>query len=467
MKRFDVVIVGAGMAGLAAANELIRRGIHDFVILESADRIGGRIHAFRWDDGLKLNAGAHWIAGFSEQHPLKPMFDFKKCKMTDFQGNVSVYAEDGSPVDAVDFFATIDETRIAVESVSKDTVKQRDRTARTALDEVGFFPTTPIEMLQDWVLTDFEFTAPPDECSLHHIFPSPYSMYGSSDQMMLSTPTQGAEAVYAPLATPDVLSRVLVDKRVTQIKDVGSRGVDIVCDDSTTFNARLGVIVTTSIGVLTRKCIEFSPPMSPKKLEAIYRYTMTTYEVIIVEFPEVFWKRDADKQCIYHAHSRRGYYPFIHNLYPYYERPILEFHLTHVEAHRVVSQDVAKTKEEIMGVLRNIYGSDIPDPTRIVCTGWSKDPNFYGSYTNWPVEMSKDDYKALRMAEWGGKLRLAGEGIHETQNGYMHGAYLTGIYAAKKMSHLTPLQKVVRIFKTMFSRVIGTNRDTLRKPLLA
>jgi len=37
-KVVDVVIVGAGMAGLAAADRLRRSGIHNFVILEASNR---------------------------------------------------------------------------------------------------------------------------------------------------------------------------------------------------------------------------------------------------------------------------------------------------------------------------------------------------------------------------------------------------------------------------------------------
>lgn len=42
-RQFRVVILGAGMAGLSAANHLIKNGFTDFKILEARDRIGGRI----------------------------------------------------------------------------------------------------------------------------------------------------------------------------------------------------------------------------------------------------------------------------------------------------------------------------------------------------------------------------------------------------------------------------------------
>lgn len=41
--KYKVIIIGAGMAGLSAANHLIKNGIHDFKILEACNRVGGRI----------------------------------------------------------------------------------------------------------------------------------------------------------------------------------------------------------------------------------------------------------------------------------------------------------------------------------------------------------------------------------------------------------------------------------------
>lgn len=49
-KRAQVVIVGAGLAGLAAAQRLYETGIHDVIILEAQSRIGGRVHTINHSD---------------------------------------------------------------------------------------------------------------------------------------------------------------------------------------------------------------------------------------------------------------------------------------------------------------------------------------------------------------------------------------------------------------------------------
>lgn len=43
IKEHKVIIIGAGMAGLSAANHLIKNGVTDFRILEARGRVGGRI----------------------------------------------------------------------------------------------------------------------------------------------------------------------------------------------------------------------------------------------------------------------------------------------------------------------------------------------------------------------------------------------------------------------------------------
>lgn len=57
--RKRVIVVGAGMAGLVAAHELLRAG-HDPLILEARGRVGGRVHTLRepFSDGLYGEVGA-------------------------------------------------------------------------------------------------------------------------------------------------------------------------------------------------------------------------------------------------------------------------------------------------------------------------------------------------------------------------------------------------------------------------
>lgn len=55
-----VVVVGAGLSGLTAARELHRRGV-DVLVLESADRTGGRAMAETTALGSRLDLGGQWI----------------------------------------------------------------------------------------------------------------------------------------------------------------------------------------------------------------------------------------------------------------------------------------------------------------------------------------------------------------------------------------------------------------------
>ena len=57
-----VAIIGAGLAGLSAADHLVRHGIEDIVVLEARQRVGGRIHTVK-HNGKPLELGSQWIHG--------------------------------------------------------------------------------------------------------------------------------------------------------------------------------------------------------------------------------------------------------------------------------------------------------------------------------------------------------------------------------------------------------------------
>lgn len=64
-----VIILGAGIAGLSAAERLTMFGVNDVVILEARDRIGGRVFV-RNHKGDKIHMGAQWIHQFCPENTM-------------------------------------------------------------------------------------------------------------------------------------------------------------------------------------------------------------------------------------------------------------------------------------------------------------------------------------------------------------------------------------------------------------
>ena len=70
MPDVDVVIVGAGCAGLAAAKRLRAAG-HSFRVVEAMDRIGGRAWTTTTDFGIPFDIGCAWLHA-ADRNPFFP-----------------------------------------------------------------------------------------------------------------------------------------------------------------------------------------------------------------------------------------------------------------------------------------------------------------------------------------------------------------------------------------------------------
>ena len=67
MSRHDVVVMGAGLAGLSAARDIARAGA-DVVVLEARNRAGGRVEQTELPDGRLVQLGGEVVGPFHEAY---------------------------------------------------------------------------------------------------------------------------------------------------------------------------------------------------------------------------------------------------------------------------------------------------------------------------------------------------------------------------------------------------------------
>ncbi|XP_062957828.1 spermine oxidase isoform X2 [Cynocephalus volans] len=92
-----VVVIGAGLAGLAAAKALLEQGFTDVTVLEASSRIGGRVQSVKLDATFEL--GATWIHG-SQGNPIYHLAEANGLleETTDGErsvGRISLYSKNG------------------------------------------------------------------------------------------------------------------------------------------------------------------------------------------------------------------------------------------------------------------------------------------------------------------------------------------------------------------------------------
>ncbi|KAI3980452.1 hypothetical protein MKX01_038624 [Papaver californicum] len=105
--------------------------------------------------------------------------------------------------------------------------------------------------------------------------------------------------------------------------------------------------------------------------------------------------------------------------------------VTDDESRRIEQQSDSKTKAEIMEVLRNMFGDDIPEATDILVPRWWSDKFYMGCFSNWPVGLSRRKFNQIKSPV--DRIYFTGEHTSEKYFGYVHGAYLAGIDSANSL----------------------------------
>ena len=86
-KKTDIVIIGAGIAGLACAIKL-KKNNKNFIIIEQSDRVGGRVGSIKENDHI-------FDLGFqvynTEYHETNSLLNLEELKLKVFKPGASIY----------------------------------------------------------------------------------------------------------------------------------------------------------------------------------------------------------------------------------------------------------------------------------------------------------------------------------------------------------------------------------------
>ncbi|HEY6636978.1 MAG TPA: NAD(P)/FAD-dependent oxidoreductase [Solirubrobacterales bacterium] len=125
MKR--VVVIGAGFAGLAAADAL-RAGGAEVTVLEARDRVGGRVWSVPFGEGAVVERGAEFILpGYESMEALAERFGIPMVlKGTPYGRRVPVGDEAISQADLEDAFARIADSRPPDAASAADVIASLD-----------------------------------------------------------------------------------------------------------------------------------------------------------------------------------------------------------------------------------------------------------------------------------------------------------------------------------------------------
>jgi monoamine oxidase len=100
---FDVIIVGAGIAGLSAALELKEEN-KKFLLLEARERVGGRSNSQITEEGNLIELGGQWIGSNQPRiSKLVDKYNLKKFKTPVFEGGKSIIHYKGNVYDFSDY----------------------------------------------------------------------------------------------------------------------------------------------------------------------------------------------------------------------------------------------------------------------------------------------------------------------------------------------------------------------------
>uniref|UniRef100_A0A182YEB5 Amine oxidase n=1 Tax=Anopheles stephensi TaxID=30069 RepID=A0A182YEB5_ANOST len=403
----DVLILGAGIAGLGAARQLRNSG-KSFAILEAQSVPGGRIstkalkrHHVGGKGCQLVEAGAQWLHGRqNELHELAKRNGLLR-EETSEEGLGEFLRDDGFRIDdqlvkRVDFivgqileqceeFATRSENDptpypVSLEAYLRDQFRKRTEKDFTAEQRVL------AQQLLDWHCR-FQII---DNSCLHvsdisaKLWGS-YSFNGESCQAHINM-RYGFQALVSCLIEEIGAEKIVYNKAICEIRWLDSRSKVIVkCTDGTIYCCQ-HLIVTFSLGVLKDTMDQlFQPNLPASYSRSIRSIGYGTIDKIFLQFEERWWGKAEGIQLVWRDELRKDSHwtRFISGfdvLSPGPPNTLLGW----IGSYGALEME-ALNDEQIVSdcvfILEKFTKKKVPKPVNYYCTRWNSNRYIRGSYS--------------------------------------------------------------------------------------
>lgn len=416
----DVIVIGAGMAGLAAARELQAEGLN-VKVLESQEKVGGRVRTNR-EIGVPFDEGASWIHGPDGGNPITQLgreagaSTYRTANRTE-----TIYTPDGELISESEVASLVGQYQQVMTEV------QANAGVNDSVEDVlqRLYP----EVLQDPIglylisaLLEFDTGTDISRLSARHFndadaFPGDDVLFPNGYDAIPNYLAQGLD--------------ITLNTRVTAVDYSGER--TIVTTNDQIYEAPY-VVVTVPLGVLKNDVIQFTPALPSQKQQAINGIEMGMLNKFLFTWGETFWTNEAQHIGCAVEEKGRFIYFLNANTFAPSANALMGFAFGNYGLETESMSD-GQVVDAAMDSLRRIYGSGIPQPSNMLRTSWSSNPHSYGCYSFFTKGYESSVLEVLGQ-EVDSKLFFAGEHTTSLYNATVHGAYLTGIREADKIKQL-------------------------------
>jgi monoamine oxidase len=443
----DVAVVGAGIAGLIAARDLVAAG-KEAVVLEARDRVGGRVLNHELSDGTVVELGGQWIgptqlrmAKLTAELGLETFPTYNTGEHLLHVGDRHVRYRTRPRLSAL-ALADIAQaqtrfdrlaTRVPLEVPwAADRAEELDAQTFETWIHRNARTTTGREMLR--LYAEGVFAAEASDFSLlHALF---YTHSGGGVDALAGT-RGGAQqdrfvggSQLVPIRLAEQLGqRVRLDAPVRRIKQ-RKAGVIVIADKVRVDAAR--VIVALPPTLAGR--IVYDPPLPGVRDQLTQRVPAGSVIKCHAVYDAPFWRDDG---LTGQATGDRGPVKVVFDNSPPAGAPgVLLAFLEGATARRLNRVDADERRAAVIGSLVAFFGPRAADPVELVELDWSEEEWTRGCYgAHFPPGVWTQFGPALRART--GRIHWAGAETATIWNGYMDGAVQSGERAAGEVIQAT------------------------------